>query len=120
MTKVLLAEDDKFLLKMSQAKLIKSGYDVLTATNGDQVLQTLETEKPDVLLLDLIMPIKNGFDTLQEIRKQKKWSHLPIIILSNLGQESDIQKGMDLGATDYLIKSNVSIDQVVKIVEKHT
>lgn len=119
MTKVLIAEDDRFLLKMGQAKLTKSGYDVVCAQNGEEAITKAHEENPDILLLDVIMPIKNGFEALKEIRAHPKLKNKPVIILSNLGQESDLEKGKELGATDYLIKSNVSIEEVLKIVQKY-
>ena len=120
MTQILIVEDDLFLLKIKQAKLIQGGYEVFTAHDGEEALQILESQTPDVIVLDVAMPILNGFDTLQKIRKNPKYAHTPIIILTNLNQESDVKRGMDLGATDYLIKSNVSIDDVIARIEKHT
>jgi DNA-binding response OmpR family regulator len=120
MTQILIVEDDLFLLKIKQAKLIQSGYEVFTAHDGEEALQILETHTPDIIILDVAMPILNGFDTLQRIRNTEKYTHIPIIILTNLNQDSDIKRGMDLGATDYLVKSNVSVDDVIARIKKYT
>ena len=119
MKKVLIAEDDRFLMKMGQAKLTKGGYEVIPAVNGDEALSKAKKEKPDIILLDIIMPQKNGFEVLELLRKDKKFKKTPILILSNLGQESDIKRGKELGATDYIVKSNMSISEVLKKVESY-
>ena len=116
MSKILVAEDDKFLANAYRVKLIKEGFDALIVSNGEEVLKSLEAFNPDVILLDLMMPKIDGFIVLQILRSTDKWKTIPIIITSNLGQKEDIEKGMNLGATDYIVKSDTSIsDILVKI-----
>lgn len=111
--KILVAEDDKFLSSAYKAKLTKAGFEVTMASDGIEVLQALKNSKPDVILLDLIMPNKDGFTVLEEIKKDEERKNIPIIIASNLGQKEDIDKGMALGAKDFVIKSNMSLDDLV-------
>lgn len=112
MSKVLIAEDDAFLANAYRVKLTKAGFDVRMAMNGKEALQTLEEFSPDIILLDLVMPVLDGFSTLAEIKKNDKWKKIPVIISSNLGQKEDIEKGKNLGATDYIVKSNISINDL--------
>ena len=116
--KILMIEEDYFLRKIYRNKLNKAGYDFIEATNGIEGLNKINFEKPDLVLLDLILPRKNGFDVLISMRKNKKTKKIPVIILSNLGQESDIKKGFAFGAQEYLIKSEISLSEVVKEVKK--
>ncbi len=118
MPKVLVVEDDRFLVSAYRAKLEKSGYEVQIASDGDEALAALKTFLPDVMLLDLVMPKRDGFSTLEEIKKDARLSKIPIIVTSNLGQKEDIDKAMALGANDYIIKSDLSIEELVAKVQK--
>ena len=113
MAKVLVVEDDKFLTSAYRAKLSKSGFEVQVASDGEEALQILQTFQPDIILLDLVMPLKDGFATLPEIRAQEKFKNTPVIVASNLGQKEDVDKAMALGANDYIIKSDLSMDALV-------
>lgn len=113
---VLVVEDDFFLLKAYQSKFKKSNFHVLVAKDGEEALKMLKTVKPDIILLDLVMPKKNGFEVLEEIHKDSVLKKVPVIILSNLGQESDMKRGMELGAVKYLVKSDHSLQQIVDLV----
>jgi len=117
--KILLAEDDKFISRAYKDGLTRAGFEVVHASDGVVAMEKLKSFSPDIILLDIIMPEKNGFETLEEIRKNPKFSKVPIFILSNLGQASDIEKGKELGASDYLIKSDFSISEVVKRINKY-
>lgn len=117
--KILVAEDDIFLKKILQTKLNLKGFEVISAINGEETLKKIIEEKPDLVLLDLMMPKKNGFEVMEELKKSHPEIKIPIIILSNLGQESDIERGKKLGAVDYLIKANFSINNVVEKVVKY-
>jgi len=118
MKKILVAEDDKFLANAYRVKLAKAGFEVIIASNGEEALKGVETFSPDLILLDLVMPVKDGFETLRELRASVKWKKIPVIITSNLGQKEDIEKGKALGA-DYVVKSDVSLDDlIVKINAK--
>lgn len=117
-SRVLLAEDDKFISRAYQDGLKRAGFDVVSAVDGQEAVDKAKTDKPDIILLDLIMPVKNGFEALEEIKQNEETKKIPVIILSNLGQDSDIQKGKNLGAADYLIKSNFSMNEVIKKIEQ--
>ena len=109
-----MIEDDTFLRKIYRDKLTRAGFEFSEATNGQEGVDKIIAEKPDLVLLDLMLPIKNGFDVLIDMRNNKEMDKIPVIILSNLGQESDIKRGLDLGACDYLVKSDVGISEVVE------
>lgn len=114
--KILVVEDDKFLNNAYKVKFTKAGFEVKVATDGNEAIKALGEFTPDVILLDLIMPIKDGFATLEEIRANQAWKAIPIVIASNLGQQEDIKRGMSLGATDFIIKSDMSMEELLKKV----
>lgn len=116
--KILVAEDDQFLTKVYQAKLTKEGFEVITAMDGEQALKKIQETKPDLVILDLLMPKKNGFEVLEDLRMSDDLKKTAVLILSNLGQQSDIKKGKDLGALDFLVKSNLSINEVVSAIKE--
>ncbi len=117
--KILVAEDDKFLSKILVSKLKKSGFGVELAENGEEALEKMKEDKPDLILLDIIMPEKNGFEVLEDMRKNKNLKNVPVIILSNLGQQSDIEKGKKLGVVDYWVKANFSLNEVIQKVKEN-
>jgi DNA-binding response OmpR family regulator len=119
MNKILVAEDDKFLANAYRVKLTKEGFDILLVSDGEEVLKSLQTFEPDIILLDLMMPKIDGFIVLQILRTTEKWKTVPVIITSNLGQKEDIEKGMKLGATDYIVKSDSSINDIVLKIRAH-
>jgi DNA-binding response OmpR family regulator len=116
---ILVVEDDRFLVKAIEAKLSTSGFDVGVARDGEDAVSFLKKKTPNLILLDLIMPKKNGFEVLEEMNGNAVWKKIPVIILSNLGQESDQQKGMELGAIDYIVKTKFSLQQIVDLLHKH-
>jgi two-component system, OmpR family, alkaline phosphatase synthesis response regulator PhoP len=122
MKKILIVEDDKFLNNAYKIKFTKAGYEVKVATDGNEALKVMSEFTPDIILLDLMMPIKDGFATLEEIRANPNWKNIPVIIASNLGQQEDIQRGIGLGATDFIIKSDMSMEslmaKVTQLLEK--
>lgn len=113
MKKVLIAEDDSYLVNAYRVKLSKAGFAVKMAMDGDEVLQTLQSFSPDLILLDLVMPGKDGFTILAELKKNSSWKGIPVIVSSNLGQKEDREKAMGLGAVDYIVKTEVSLDEVL-------
>lgn len=117
--KILLIEDDKFLLKLYSDKLNREGFEVSMAITGEEGLSKVAAEKPDLVLLDIILPQKNGFDILSEIKLNPVTKNIPVIILTNLGQDSDIKTGFELGAADYLVKTDFSITKLPEIVRKY-
>lgn len=106
---ILLVEDDKALSKILAYELTKAGFRIVLAGDGEEALRKVKEEKPDLVLLDLMLPIMDGFDVLQAMKENAVWKHIPVIILSNLGQDSDIKQALDLGAKDYFIKANIAL-----------
>jgi len=122
MSKILTIEDDKFLRELIKRKLQEVGFEATSASNGEEGLALVKEEKPDLILLDLIMPDMDGFMTLKELQKDHLLASIPVIILSNLGQQDDIDKAKQLGAVDFLVKvhftPNEIIDKINKILNK--
>ena len=118
-TKILLAEDDKFISRAYKDGLGRAGFNIITAFDGEEALEKIRQEKPDIILLDIVMPEKNGFEVLEEIKKDSQLKRIPVLILSNLGQERDIEKGKELGVVDYLIKSDYSMTEVIEKIKKY-
>lgn len=120
---ILLAEDEKTLAKMYQTKFAMEGFEVLYAADGNEALKILETKTPDIILLDIIMPNLDGFSFLKRIKDQERLTKIPVILLTNLGQENDVKKGLELGAQDYLIKAHFTpqevADKVKEEIAKH-
>src|SRR3989339_133512 len=106
--KILLAEDNQFILRSIKHLFSEQGYDVDTVCDGALVVSVVKEFHPDVLVLDLILPNINGFDILKEIRSSKEFDTLPIIVATSLGQDEDKEIVMNLGATDYIIKSQIT------------
>ena len=119
---VLLIEDDPFLSSVLRLKLEKESFKVVRASDGDEALNFLTEQgvKPDLILLDLILPKKNGFEVLETIRQDPLLEKLPVIIISNLGQPSDIERGKALGIIDYFVKARLSIEELVNKVKQET
>ena len=116
---ILVVEDEPSYQHVYQMKLESAGFDVLTASNGEEAVFLCKDHQPDLILLDLIMPVKDGFSTLEDLRKGGSCTKTPIIVTSNLSQDEDIDRAMQLGATDYFIKSNVAIGDIPDIIRKH-
>ncbi|MBI2984818.1 MAG: response regulator [Candidatus Kerfeldbacteria bacterium] len=118
--KVLVVEDDQFLAKALRLKFGAEGYDVAVAENGSQAMDLLSGDPPQAVLLDLMLPGVSGFDVLAAIRANERWRETPVVIMSNLGQSQEIDRGMALGATDYIIKANVRLHDVVGLVSSYS
>ncbi len=116
--KIFIGEDDKFISRAYQDGFKRAGFEVHTGFDGNEVIAKIKENKPDLLLLDLIMPQKNGFEVLGEIKMNKELAKIPIIVLSNLGQDSDVERAKELGAYDYLIKANFSMKEVVEKIKE--
>lgn len=118
--KVLLVEDDKFLRDICGTKLIKEGFQVVEAVDGQEVTKIIEKEKPSIVLLDIVLPSVNGFEVLAQIKADanSEIAKTPVLMLSNLGQEDDVKKAMELGASDYLIKSNFTTQEITDKIKK--
>lgn len=117
---VLVVEDDPFYSKIYETKLAKENIHAALAMNGDAALKVIEKMgAPDLILLDLIMPGKDGFDTLKDLKADSTLKHIPVIVLSNLSQEEDIKRVMDLGAAEYLVKANVPLQEIIAKVKSY-
>ena len=114
MSKILVAEDDKFLVKVYEAKLTKAGFEAKIAQDGEEALEILKTFTPEIILLDLMMPKKDGFQVLAELKADPKLKGIPVIVTSNLSQPEDKKKAMDLGAKDYIVKSDTPIQDIIE------
>lgn len=112
--KVIIIEDDAFLVKVYHPKFVSAGFELLTATNGVDGLELIKKESPDLILLDLIMPEKSGFEVLQELKADPVLSAIPVIVLSNLGQEADMKKALEIGAKDYIVKADTTLKEVIE------
>ena len=116
---VYVAEDDQFYAHIYEVKLNKDGFRVMVFGNGQELLDQVKKEKPCLILLDLMMPIKDGFDTLTELKADAASKDIPVIITSNLGQEEDISRAKSMGAVDYFVKTNISIQELVSLIRKY-
>ncbi len=116
--KILIIEDDKSLVKLLSQSLEKNFYEVVLAADVEEGFAKAFSEKPDLILLDIILPEKSGFECLKMLKKTKKTEKIPVIILSNLGQEDEIKKSLELGAKDYLVKASFSIDEIGEKISK--
>jgi CheY-like chemotaxis protein len=116
--RILLAEDDRFLRKAAEARLRQHGYTVVTAVDGEEALRLARAESPDLVLLDLIMPKMQGFEVLRELKRDPATVAIPVIVLSNLGQERDVQQALTDGAIAYFVKANLSLQDLAQHVER--
>ena len=118
-SKILIVEDDEFLLKMYQKKFSLMGYEVMTAHNGVEGMERMKTEKPNLVLMDLMMPKMDGFEMLERVKKDVALKSIPVVVLTNLASDDDKEKVMSLGAADYIVKSGTTPAEVVEMVQKH-
>lgn len=119
MNHVLIVEDEEFLVRALKDNLESEGHTVSVAMDGEAVFEQLKKKKPSLILLDLLLPKKNGFDVLSELKANPEWQLIPIIILSNLGEDSEIKRALDLGANDYFVKSQHPIQEVMEKVTEY-
>lgn len=117
--KILLIEDDIFLSKIMEERLQDEGWEVNLAGNGEEGLQKAKTYLPNLILLDMILPKMNGFEVLEALKKETSTKDIPVIVISNLGQDDDMKNAKKLGAVDYLVKSNFSIKAIIEKVGKY-
>ncbi len=116
--KILIIEDDNFLQGLEASKLKKAGYEVSAASNGEEGMAKINEEGVCLILLDIILPQFDGFEILKKVREDKTMKDLPIIVFSNLSEDKDIKKANDLGANDFMVKSNFTLDELVERIEK--
>lgn len=114
---ILVVEDDKFYANIYRTKFAKEGYDIRLASDGDEALMMVRERRPDLVLLDLIMPKKDGFETLRELKADAALKDIRVVVFSNLSQEEDVKRVMDAGAHDYIVKANISLQDMVDRVK---
>jgi DNA-binding response OmpR family regulator len=115
---VLIVEDDRFLQKILATKFAKEGFDVRTASDGEDALQQLIAKKPDFVVLDIIIPKMNGFEVIAEMKTNVALKSIPVVVLSNLGQDEDVTRAKELGALEFLTKADHSINEIVEKVKE--
>jgi CheY-like chemotaxis protein len=118
MTKILIVEDEPILNKALTEFLTEEGFSVLNAFDGEEAIELTKTKKPDLILLDIILPKKDGYEVLDELRADEKTTKIPIILLTNLESAENIQKAFDRGATTYLVKSNYKLEDIIKKIKE--
>lgn len=114
---MLIVEDDNFVAEVYSTKLLEMGHEVQIAQNGEEGLALIEKSKPDLVLLDILMPVMGGIELLEELKKKVEWKNIPIILLTNVGEKESIQKARNLGVQDYLIKSHFTPAEVIEKIE---
>ena len=113
---ILIIEDDKFLRELINKKLTKEEYATSEAVDGEEGFKKIKAEKPDMVLLDLILPGIDGFEVLSKMKSDPALASIPVIILSNLGQKEDVERGLKLGAIDYMIKAHFTPSEIIEKV----
>ena len=116
--KILLIEDEEGIILPLKIKLEKRGFELIIARDGEAGLAALRSEKPDLVLLDIILPKMNGFEILEQIKKEDGAAKIPIVVISNLAREGEIERGLGLGARDFIVKANLSLDNLVDKISK--
>lgn len=114
--RILLIEDDVFMIDLLVQELKGAGFDTAVAKTGAEAVQKFEEEKPDLILLDVILPDQSGFETLRQIRRKPQGAETKVIVLSNIGENKDQEEARRLGAADYLVKANSSLPEIVEKV----
>jgi len=115
---ILIVEDDIFLSDLYKTKMELEGFKVLTAYDGEKGLELAQKNSPNIILLDLILPKLSGFGVLEKLKANKATQNIPVIILTNLSQKSDVEKGLKIGANDYLIKAHFMPSEVVEKIKR--
>lgn len=119
MNRILIVEDEEFIKRALEDNLGAEGYSVSTAGNGDEAIASLRKAKPNLILLDLLMPGRDGFFVLEELKKNSEWKLIPVVVLSNLGGDTELKRALELGADDYFVKSQHPIEEVVEKVKEY-
>ncbi|MBI2449906.1 MAG: response regulator [Candidatus Nealsonbacteria bacterium] len=115
--KIVLIEDDEILAEVLYSELAEADFEITPVFDGEEGLKQVREKKPDLVLLDLILPKKSGFEVLEELKKSPDTAKIPVIILSLLGEDEDIKRGLELGASDYIVKSSHAIAEVVEKIK---
>lgn len=115
--KIVLIEDDEILSKVVYEELVNAGFDVKRAFDGEEGLKAVKSEKPNLVLLDIILPKKNGFEVLEELKQSPEMRDYPVIMLTMLGSDEDIKRGLKLGANDYIVKGQHAVAEIIEKVK---
>ena len=118
MKNILIIEDDAFLRDLISKKLSSADFSISEAIDGESAIAKIKEAKPDLILLDLLLPTMDGFEVLAKLKEDNMTSAIPVIILSNLGQKEEVDKGISMGATDYLIKAQFTPEEIVAKVKE--
>ena len=102
--KILIADDEPNIVTALEFLLARGGYEVLIARDGDEALKTLESARPDLVLLDIMMPVKSGYEICKRIRERPEWAHIKVVMLSAKGRDAEVNKGLAMGADLYVTK----------------
>lgn len=116
---ILVAEDDMAYASVYKRKLEAEGFDAQVVNDGEAALGAVKQRKPDLIILDLLMPKKDGFSVLVELKNSADTKNVPVLVATNLSQEVDVEKAMKAGAADFFVKSNISISEMIEKVKKH-
>lgn len=116
--RLLLVEDDKFLRELLSGKLEREGYTVFGAFNGEEAVNHLRVNTPHLILLDLVLPGSDGFEILANLKQNPETANIPVIVLSNLGSRDDIDKAMNLGARNFMVKAHHTPQEIVETIKK--
>lgn len=119
MEKILLIEDEELIIRLLSKKLAAIGYDVSLAMNGEEGLEKIKQVVPDLILLDIVMPRMGGFEVMAEMKKDEKIANIPVIIISNSGQPLELEKAKELGAADWLVKTEFDPKEVAEKIQKY-
>ncbi len=117
--KIAVVEDDPFLSRAFSLKLSNAGFEVFSIKDGLEAMDIISKEKPDIILLDLMLPHRSGFEILTDIKTDEELKNIPVLILSNLGQEEERERGMKLGAKEYLVKTDIKLEEVVEKINNY-
>lgn len=118
MKKILIIEDEEIIYNLLQKKLSNEGYEARVAKDGQQGIDMLKQEKPDLVLLDIVMPRKGGFEVMEEMQKHESLKDVPVVIISNSGQPVELDRAKELGARDWLVKTEFDPQEVIEKVKK--
>lgn len=117
--KVMIVEDDTVLANAVKLALENEGYDLSLATDGEEAERMIKEELPDLVLLDLLLPIKNGFEVLKVMRQDPRTKEISVVVLTNFEQETSINEGKKLGVKDYVVKANIDIQDIPALVKRY-
>ncbi|MGD8744245.1 MAG: response regulator [Candidatus Woesebacteria bacterium] len=117
--KLLLIEDDVMLVNMYKAKFVNEGYEIESATDGKNGLALVPQVNPDLVILDLMLPRLSGIEVLEELKKDEKLKNIPVVVLTNLSEEKETQKALELGADGYLVKADLTPSQLVEKIKEY-